>query len=292
MKHLITADWHLRETVPSCVNANQTEWMNIQREAVSKVAEIAIENNVVAVFVGGDIFHSDASTSFACIQIFQDFACLLNKHGIAVYILAGNHDLQQHSSSNLDISAIGVLLKSKYILNMSDCDFCKGCNFDIEDYGDSEVIFKHTLTMPKDVAEANPFVKCETPESLLEKYPSAKYIYTGDYHKNFSFEENGRRVINSGCLTIQASDMIGYETGVYVVDTENDSVSWFKVSVSQKFIENNKKEKTDKSIDDFVNGIQKSTVTLDFINTLRNEIPKQKEPVQKKVECWIEEIGQ
>ena len=291
MKQLVTADWHIRATVPSCIDATQGEWMNEQKRVLKEVLRIAKENQVEQILIGGDIFHHDSTTSFECINIIQDFAKQITDYDTTVWILCGNHDLPGHSSSNIPKSAIGVLLNSYAINDMSRNEYCRGCNFDIEDYGEAEVIFKHILTIPYE--EKAEFIECETPETLLEKYPRAKMIYTGDYHKNFVFHKNGRYVINSGCLLKQATDFEDYQNGVYVVDTETCDIKWCPIDFTLPFNHTGEiKKEMDASIENFVTGIKKEAVTLDFISSVKNELPNHEKPVQDKVEGWIEEIGQ
>lgn len=292
MKQLTTADWHFRATVPSCIDATEGEWMNAQREALAQVEKIAIENKVEAIYIGGDLFHTENSTSFECIYMLQDFAKRMAAHGIKVYVLAGNHDLPKHSSENIPKSAIGVLFNSKYILDMcSDDSKIKGSNFDKDDYDNAKFIFKHVLTIPYE--EKAEFIDCETPETLLEKYPEAKMIFTGDYHKNFVFHKNGRYVINSGCLLKQAIDFEDYQNGVYVVDIDTCDIQWCPIEFNLPFNHTGEiKKEMDASIENFVTGIKKEAVTLDFISSVKNELPNHEKPVQDKVEGWIEEIGQ
>lgn len=298
VKLLITSDWHLRGTVPSCVDATPTEWMDIQRQALEKVKSIALREGVSAILCGGDIFHSDASTTFECVTMVQRFAKDLREEsskergypGILFYILSGNHDLPYHSSENLDKAAVGILYNSDNVGDMETDCFVKGCNFDRDDYEGREAIFKHVLTIPK---EQVPFgVECETPESLLEKYP-AKWVFTGDYHHNFHYEKDGRHVINAGCLTKQAADFENYHTGVYIVDIDSETVAFQLVDIPQKFVKNGGKSKAaDKSVEDFANSIKRESVTLDFISELREKSRTQKEAVKEKVGGWIEKIGQ
>jgi len=291
MKVLTFADLHLRDTVPSCVDATHDEWMGIQRDALEKVLQIAVDNHVDEVCVGGDIFHSNATASFECITMFQIFSRNLADSGIVTRIMAGNHDLPQHSSTNVNKSAIGVLLNSDCIFDMKEDSVIRGCNFDEEDYDGCKAIFKHVLCIPE--KDKSPFVECETPETLLNRYKSSRFIFTGDYHRNFVYKGlDNRYVINSGCLTKQASDFADYETGVYVSDLETCDVKWCPVNIGQKFVRNGGSAKADKSVEDFVSGIKKESVTLDFIGTLRNELAAQKKDVRDKVEGWIENIGQ
>lgn len=290
MKFLITSDWHIRSTVPSCLEFTSEEWMELQKEALRQVGEIAVKNDVCDILVGGDIFHSENTASNECIYLVQEFIQKMNNKNIPVSILCGNHDLPQHSSSNIPKSAIGVLLNSKDVQNMNRHSVVKGCNFDNDDYGDSEYIFKHTLTIPS--RDKPDFMECETPETLLQKYPKAKWIFTGDYHRNFEYHLDGRHVINSGCLTKQASDFEDYTNGVYVVDTEKEEAKFVPLDIEYKFNHNGQaKKELDESMMAFVAGIKKENITLDYVSSLKNESKNHEVPVQEQINNWIERSG-
>ena len=290
-KYLITADWHIRSTVPSCIEATPEEWMDFQKKSVHRVLEIAKENKVDEIDIGGDLYHSERTATNECTYLLQDFAQDADKENIPVYIFAGNHDLINHSSFNIPKSAIGVLLNSKCVRNMArDTSYIKACNFDEDDYGDAKLIFKHVLTMPsKDKPD---FIECETPESLLEKYSSAQWVFTGDYHKNFEYCSNHRHVINSGCLMRQAADFEDYTPGVYIIDTETEEVKFIPIGLEQKFNHNGYEKKAlDQTIENFVEGIKAEDVTLDYISSLRNEAKNHDKGIQDKIDDWIERSG-
>ena len=293
-RKLITSDWHIRSTVPVCVDATPSEWMDIQKEALQRLGDIAIENKVKDIYIGGDLFHKENTTTFECIYLIQEFIQRMESVGIRVWIMAGNHDLPYHSSTNIPKAAIGVLLNSQYVHNMADSKSeIRGCNFDNDDYGNATCIFKHVLTIPK---EEIPYgVECETPESLLEKYPNTVRICTGDYHKNFYFEKDGRIVVNSGCLTKQASDFENYVTGIYIIDLDGTSEDdfWVPINIEQKFNHNGYEKKAlDESIENFVEGIKAEDVTLDYVSSLKKEATNHDKPIQDKIESWITEAGQ
>lgn len=293
-RYLLVSDVHLRSTVPSCIEATPEEWMNIQRQALDKVYNIAVENKVDTVICGGDLFHSEQTASFECIQAAQWFAKVLYLKGIVFYTICGNHDLPMHSSSNLYRSAIGVFLNSECVkLLIKDCHpEIAGCNFDEDDYGDYPVIVKHTLCIPKNDIPVD-FIQCETPESLFEKYPKAKWICLGDYHRNFQYNLDGRHVLNPGCLTKQASDFEDYETGVYIFDTDTEEIKWCPVNIEQKFNHNGQEKKAlDESIENFVEHIKAEDVTLDYVSSLQKEAENHDKPIQTKIESWIAEAGQ
>lgn len=290
-KLLITADWHIRSTVPSCIEATQEEWMNFQKQSVNRVLEIAKENDVDEIEIGGDLFHSETTASNECIYLLQDFAQNADEANIPVYILCGNHDLPQHSSNNIPKAAIGVLLNSKCVRNMGkDTAYVKGCDFDKEDYGDAKMIFKHVLTIPS--RDKPDFIDCETPESLLEKYSSTQWVFTGDYHKNFEYNLNHRHVVNSGCLMRQAADFEDYIPGVYVVDTDKEEITFVPIGLEQKFNHNGYEKKAlDQTIENFVTGIKAEDVTLDYVSSLKNEAKNHEQGIQNRIDRWIEQSG-
>lgn len=291
-RHLITADWHIRSTVPSCIEATPEEWMDFQKQSVHRVLEIAKEYKVDEIDIGGDLYHSERTASNECTYLIQEFAQDADENGILVDIFAGNHDLINHSSSNIPKSAIGVLLNSKCIRNMAKGNsLIKACNFDEDNYGDAKMIFKHVLTIPsKDKPD---FIECETPESLLEKYPDANWIFTGDYHKNFEYSSNHRHVINSGCLMRQVADFEDYTPGVYIVDIDKEEITFVPIGLEQKFNHNGYEKKAlDETIQNFVESIKAEDVTLDYISSLKNESLNHEENIQRRINKWITEAGQ
>ena len=292
MKILCSSDWHLRSTVPSCLDYTQPEWINIQKTALNRLLKIAEDNECEAIFCDGDVFHSEPTASFEVIQLAQDFAINCVKSKIQLFVLAGNHDLPCHNSDNLSKAAMGVFLKSNGVRQMTKgtSDVFCGCNFDEDDYGDYPVIIKHVLTMPSN--EKPDYIDCETPESLLEKYPKARFILTGDYHRYFEYHIDGRNVINPGCLTIQASDFEGYEPSVFVIDTDENTTERIEIGIDYVFNHNGEvKKELDKSIEDFVNHIKKQDVTLDYITSLKNAASCYPEAMQNKILEWITRSG-
>lgn len=278
MRAIITADWHIRNTRPRCRIDN--DWIETQAKALRQLSKISDEKNA-PIFVVGDLFHSNSDTSFECINMVQKLA---DKSG-ELYILAGNHDLPYHSSENLDKSAIGILMKSNNVhlikdyfdalhFNSGEKVLFSASNFDEQDYENAKIVFKHILTIPEE--DKPDFVNCETPETLLEKFPNAKWVFTGDYHKNFHYEKKGRHVINSGCLLRQASDFKNYQCGVYYVDTDENIVEFIPIIDNEELIDDSyitKENEREKRIDDFVDKLKNTqSVSFDFMDNVEKAI--------------------
>lgn len=282
MKGIVTADWHLRHTPPKV--SNDKDWFEIQRNMVIEIVNLC-KKYKCSLYNIGDLYNSINDTSFDLVRLVQDSALMLEKFGQRFYLLCGNHDLPYHSSENLDKCAIGVTLNSLNVFHLADSGI--GCgNFDEETPMDKEIIAKHILCFP-DVDSLPPHVNAKTASELLDDYKNAKWILLGDYHHNFHYEKKGRHVINPGCTTIQAADMLDYECGVYFVDTDEDIVEWIPLNNHQEFYDKTEIE-PDVDLEAFAGGINLKKVTFDFDTNLENALETQDEEVKNKINEWRE----
>lgn len=288
MKLLITADWHIRKTRPVC--RIDEDWMETQSNAVEQVLKLAVKYKTDVCIVG-DLFHSNSDTDFECLQLIQNFAIKLKEHNLKVYVLAGNHDLMYHSSLNIGRSAIGIIFRSENIFPLSKLgENVSAPNFD-EEVIDNEIVFRHVLVFPDE--KSIPFnVEAKTAKDLLKESPSAKWIFTGDMHKNFHYEKNGRHVINPGCLLRQVSDFIDYEPCVYLVDTEREKVLQKFIIDNIDFVDNTyilKQEEREERIGKFVDGLKKTrAVSLDFVENVKLALMTNK--LSKELISVVEEL--
>lgn len=292
MKAVITSDWHLRSTIPTCCSNTKLEWINIQRESVNQVVQLAIKENC-DVFVVGDLFHKVTDISFECVNVVLSAAEELGKHNLKFYFIAGNHDLKYSSIENLEDSACGILAHSHSCILLNNNTFSNiGAASFSEKPEDKEIVFLHTLCMPE---KSKPdYVDCETPISLANKFNNAKFIFLGDYHRSFIEKVKNKSnqdciVVNPGCLTIQASDFQEYETEVCLVNTETEETEWFEIyHPDQKFVVSDKQMIQDDSIETFIKAIENNEgMTLDYISNLNKVIISENEQIQQKVRSWI-----
>lgn len=286
MNMIVTADWHLRATKPRC-RADE-DWIETQRKALEQVVKIA-QGKQCSVFVVGDVFHSNSDTSFECIKMVQDFAQCLFGFG-KMYLLCGNHDLPYHSSDNISRSAIGLLLNSNNIQLIKNLPNVSAPNFD-EPVENKKFVFRHILTFP-DAKSIPPNVDAMTAKELLEETPNAEWIFTGDYHKYFHYEKNGRHVVNSGCLLRQVADMKDYQCGVYYVDTDNDIVDFIPIIDSEQLIDDSyilQENEREERIDNFVQKLKDTeSVSLDFLANVESALQSNK--LESDLKEVIEEL--
>ena len=276
MKCIVTADWHIRGTTPRC--RNDKDWMATQRNALKSLYNYAIEYDC-DICVVGDLFHTVADTSFECIQLIQELALNLKNENKRLYILAGNHDLPYHSEDNIDKSAIGIVLMSDNVYHISDIENVSAPNFGGTVNKDAEIVFTHVLTFP-DRESMPPNVNAVTAYDLLDDYPKAKYIFTGDYHHAFHVEEDNRHVINAGCLIRQVADMKDYKPSCYYVDTQTNVIKQLYIADDGDMVDDSylvKEEEREKRIEEFVDKLKATkNISLDFADNVAKALTTNK----------------
>jgi len=273
---ICTADWHLRSNRPRC--RLDENWIETQKKALDQIVVYAKKHKADVVVIG-DIFHSTNETTNEVINLVQEFALELEKLNLKLFILAGNHDLPAHNLDNIYRSAFNILLNSKniYHLNQLDMDdlIVSASNFGEKDIINAEIIFKHILCFPEN-EKLPPSDKIVKPSELFAQFKDAKYIFTGDYHRYFSYTKNKKVLINPGCLLRQAADMMDYDPCVVLIDFFNEKMSYVTLPivddekmVTDEYIE--KEEIRNSRIEAFIERIKENdSVTFDFVQNVHN----------------------
>lgn len=268
-KGIITADWHLSQTKPRCRIDN--DWIETQKKIVHQIFECA-KKFKVDVFIVGDIFHSNSDTSFECIKIVQDFAKELEKIGLKLYVIFGNHDLMYHSVENLDKSAVGILMNSENIYFAGDYSDDIGAGHFNEKIENKRIIFKHILCF-KSKDELPPNVEAVTAQELLDEYDNAKYVFLGDNHHSFIYENKGKKVINPGCLIRRNSNFKDYDCKVVYVNENENIVEFVPIIDNESFVDDSyilKQEEREERIESFVDKLSDTkNVSLDFVDNVQ-----------------------
>lgn len=259
VKLIITADWHIRPDTPRC--RKDEDWLKTQEEQVKFVVNEAYKRSA-ALCIAGDLFHKS--------QVPDYLKNMLMKYFKEEYAIAGNHCLPFHSLENIDNSSFGVLLRAGVIKEPTFAGFAH--------YGQEVkeikqgILFLHELVFENEKS-CPPDVKAKTAIQVLQQYPEAKWIFTGDQHRGFHVKMQGRHLINAGCLNRQASDYIDYEPVIWCVDIETETVERIPVPDDVNMVTNEHiQEKNDREnrISAFVTQVRNSkSITLDFENNVK-----------------------
>lgn len=287
-KGIVTADWHLSQTRPRC--RIDDDWIETQRNIVNQVYEYA-KKFKVDVFIVGDIFHSNSDTSFEVIKIVQDFAKELEKIGLKLYVIFGNHDLLFHSVANVDKSAVGILMNSENIYFAGDYSDEVGAGHFDEKIENKRIVFKHILCFES--KEDVPFnIEVVTAQELLDKYDNAKYICLGDNHHSFIYENKGRKVINPGCLIRRNSNFKNYEPIIVYVNEEQEICKSYPINDNEELVNDEyiiRENEREERIESFVNKLKDvESVSLDFIDNVEKALLVNK--IDEKLKNCIKEL--
>ena len=287
MKVLITADWHVRGERPLC--RTDEDWIESQRKTISEIREAFTKNKCDQIWILGDLFDAPRCATVAVNMVLGELKKF--PYG-AVKILCGNHDLKDHNYNNLEECSIGTICKIfdsvPGHIKRGELPVKVSANaFGLDDLKtDAEVVCTHQLTFPNE--EARPLPDCGVlAQDLLDRWPEAEIIFTGDYHHGYVFKEDwdtlpGRYVVTPGCINIQKADELDYEPFVVVWDIESSSGdhAFEKVyldpqreNCTRDHIE--AREKSDAQLSQVVETIKDgSEITLDFDSNLEAAVVK------------------
>lgn len=216
MKIAVSADWHLRRDRPR-VRIDE-DWLITQKGNVKELLYKCVNLDIDMLFLTGDIFDSSNQPPwivdilpYAMLDVFKVTQTLPEIH-----IFPGNHDLQHHQYANLSNSSIGNLMSMKGITGHSMNERFENTDF-LEEYG---IVVVHRLIMPDANESLARLANAEIAADVIESFPTAEYVLTGDYHKHYAESYEDVVLLNPGCLNRQSADEKEYTVGFYVFDTD------------------------------------------------------------------------
>lgn len=213
---ILTADWHLQESNPICRIddfVNVTQWKKVQFISdLQKRYGCPILN-------AGDLFdHWKPSPELIALTLQH----LPNKF----WSIAGQHDLPQHSLELIKKSGIHVLEKANRLT------FLNRYSWGVEPSEEASIIIplletKKVMVWHHMVYQGKiPWPDCPAPSAIkvLKKYPQFDLILTGDNHRPFVEEYEGRLLVNPGSIFRTTADQINHEPRVYLWYAESNTV--------------------------------------------------------------------
>lgn len=273
--NLYTADWHLRDDCPKCLECK--DWLTFQIQSLQKIYAIAKKEKCENIFALGDLFNTPRQSELLISRVIQE----LSTWEIPVYAIAGNHDLPYHNYDNLDNSSIGILFASGVIKEMKN----NFEGFDAMSFGKDAptgepTAFTHQLVF--DPKHPLPPGVGTSAEDLPKQFPQAKLICCGDYHHHYIWKGKKCTVINPGCINIQVRDMTTYQPVVYVDERA------IPIKQDYLFVEETTVEKAGSNLSkiEFDSGF----VGMDFLDCLKKEMGRLDRPAQLELMAWIENL--
>lgn len=211
---ILTADWHLRDTIPEC---RGEEFEDAQWKKVAFIRELQEKHNC-PVFHAGDMFHHWKASPY----LLAKTILFLPKKFYTVY---GNHDLPQHSMDLKEKSAIHVLEVGRHLTVLPGAHFGEEHpeKFMIDAVG-MKILVWHVMVFK----QVPPYPGCTYPPAnkIMRKkaFRDCDLIVTGDNHEPFVESMSGRLLVNPGSITRQTASQANHKPRVYLWYAEGNEV--------------------------------------------------------------------
>ena len=278
-RFVLAADTHLVGQRLRC--RLDPDWMETQRKSLEFLVDTANEHHVELV-LNGDIFdHAKVATPVVNMAIRE-----LKKARNGVYLMIGNHDAPDHVPGRIAEASLGTLLEIFPHIPQID-GVQDAAPFGLDKSTGAPVAFTHQLVF-RDEKSRPPMAKGRTAAELLDQFPGAKWIFTGDHHDHWHHvSPDGRHVVNPGSTITHNASKIGDKGYCALVDIEAESVQWIEIPDDPAMVSDGhlrKEEARESRIEAFLNMVKGASATvLDFKANLeaRRQEKTVPEPVNK-----------
>jgi DNA repair exonuclease SbcCD nuclease subunit len=293
---ILTSDWHLREDRPLC---RTDDYWSAMWAAVGFIRELQSKYNSCPILHGGDLFNKAKPSLY--------LASLATSKMPRIFISAGQHDLPNHNYKLAEKSGLVVTsLQAKTTIIDKDHHFTLD-NFKVHiegvDYGDKlenkrkmtnmrRVLLIHTLVT--ETESAAKLMGGISAKALMDKMSGYDLIVSGDNHMPFTYEQDGRLLVNPGSMMRMSADQIDHKPRVYLWYAETNTVEPVYLPIEQGVISREhieKKEDRDKKIKAFVTHLNEDYKTgVDFEGNLKEYFRKHRTKRAVETMTW-EAIG-
>lgn len=239
MKVVCTADWHLTDKNPRNRIGNYLGDMLAKIQYIYGYTRAFIpeeEQEETIILHGGDFFDSYKANDSLKSTIIQ----FLREREIPLYTVFGQHDLRFHSS-NRENTPLYVLYSAEVLQIIREelaCFFFDGKK-NINIYGSSwseeipspekgklNILVTHRMVANDPLWPGQS--DFERPSALLRRY-NYDLIVTGDNHNTFSYEYDGRYLVNPGSLMRMSIDQVDHKPTFFVYDTVDRSLETVEI---------------------------------------------------------------
>lgn len=283
---ILTSDWHLREDQPIC---RTDDFWEAQTNKVQFIRALQTRYDCPVIHAG-DLFHHWKPSPYLLSFAIANLPDADSEYGETptFWTIYGQHDLPQHNLNLKYKSGVSTLEQAErlYVLEGEGVHYGQTPNKDSSvGYFDlvAKVLVWHILTW----TGKNPWPGCTDPsaEELLDKYPEYDLIITGDNHKPFVVEKDGRLLVNPGSITRQTAGQVEDKPRIYLWYAEQNEVEAVYLPIednviSREHIEH--KEQRDERIAAFISRLnQEWEADVSFEQNLKKF--EQKNQVRKSV---------
>lgn len=235
MKFLLSGDWHLTDNPPEKYQGDFWKDLN---ETVDFILKIFVDLKCDYICQPGDMFNHFRQSDFVKQHFIDKFRKIQKKSPLILTVL-GQHDQRWHStidiknipSAVIESSGVSQVLHATDSLPFSIYDsetdqtfVIYGCGFKEEDKlnplvkGDFNILLTHRLVL-ESIDQEWQSKKAVTAKALLSSN-NFDLIVSGDNHKAFDCEYDGKTLVNCGSLMRTRIDQEDHVPRIYVFDSK------------------------------------------------------------------------
>jgi len=214
---ILTADWHLRDSIPSCRTEGflNSQWRNMT--AVS-VLQATYDCPVIH---AGDLFHHWRSSP----ELIAMAMKMIPRQFVTIY---GNHDLPYHSTSHKTKSALYVLEVGRFVKVVNgvlwDANSRKAIDPDIITLKGRRILIGHLTIRAPGYEQIWMDSDSVSVDELFDSYDFDLFL-TGHLHIPFQIRRGDRVLLNPGPLTVQNSSQVRFVPTVYLWNAEENELT-------------------------------------------------------------------
>ena len=282
---ILTTDWHLTLRQPPCRTDN---FVLTQKKKVRFIKKLSEKHNNCPVLIAGDLF-ADWKTSP---ELLNTFIPLLPKNIIAIY---GNHDLPQRNINLKKKSGVALLNKIN-LIEIAKTGHYSLTGIDFDQLEPFEVKGRRVLLLHEMVynVKTNRNIEGILSRNILRKLKDVDLVVTGHNHQCFTFEKNGRLLVNPGSLTRHKADQINHKPCVFLWFAKDNSIQKVNIPISKSAVsrEHIEKEKANNEmLENFIQSLKETDyVDISFSDNLEQYINKNKKKIPLEVRKTIYRI--
>jgi len=231
---ILTSDWHLREDIPI---GRIDDYWTAQWEKVDFIYALQ-EKYYCPILHAGDLFDHWKPSPYLLRETIERLPAQF-------YVIYGQHDLPAHNLQLIKKCGINVLESAGKLKVLQGVHWGQHpSDNDLKDHP-----LKHSILVwhKMNYQGKLPWPGCTDPLSagLLRKYPQFDLILTGDNHKTFTEEFEGRRLVNPGSIMRMDADQIDFKPSVFLWWAEDNSIEQIFLPIKEGVISREHLEKAE-----------------------------------------------
>jgi hypothetical protein len=239
---ILTSDLHLREDTPIC---RTDDFWKAQWKKIDFINNLQAKWRI-PIICGGDFYDHWKPSPNLLRETIEHIPDMF-------FTIYGQHCLPAHSLDLVDKCGTNVLQAAGKLTILSGCHWGQTPTEPSLVIKGRKILVWHVMNYQGKL----PWPGCEAPmgAGLLRKYNQYDLILTGDNHKTFHEEFEGRHLVNPGSLMRMDADQIDHKPCIWLWFAEDNSVEQVFIPIEQGCISREHllvKEERDARIDAFV----------------------------------------